>query len=236
MPAHVLIIEDDGDLRDSLVQLLEADGCRVLALADGTELDAALPGFPADVVILDINLPGQDGFKLAEALLARPEMGIIMLTGRTGAEDRLQGLSLGADHYLTKPVDPAELRLMVRNLARRVAAIARPQPDAGADDVWRFVSVQWCLIAPGGTSVSLSAAEHFLLSRLFKTPGQPVPRQQLVANGRSSSAETIGRGLDLVVFRLRRKVLQEAGEALPIASARSIGYVFTGRVRLSTDA
>lgn len=236
MSVHVLIVEDDSDLRDSLDNLLTGSGFKVRALRDARYIERELTTFPADVVLLDVNLPGLDGFEAAGHLKERPGIGIIMLTGRTRREDRLQGLSVGADHYVTKPVDPQELELLIRNLARRLAG---PRDTAPAGKVgpgrWVFLTARWSLIAPGGASVSLSAAEHHLLNRLTERAGEPVARTALISDVRRPSEDTLGRGLDLIVFRLRRKVQTETGEALPIASARSIGYVFTGPVTRDAD-
>ncbi len=234
MAVHVLIVEDDADLRDSLQNLLVEAGFTVHAIGDARDLETVFGVFPADVVLLDINLPDLDGFEAALMLKEHEGVGIIMLTGRVHREDRLQGLSLGADHYVTKPADPQELVLMIRNLGRRLSGPATRASERSGSDRWVFHTARWALIAPGGTSVALSAAEHHLLDRLTEQAGRPVARRALVVDARRPSEDTLGRGLDLIVFRLRRKVQTETGEALPVASARGVGYVFTGAVLRDT--
>ncbi len=236
MSVRVLIVEDDADLRDSLNGLLTRSGFTVKDIGDARGLEDVLAAFRPDVVLLDINLPGPDGFEAAAHLKRHPGLGLIMLTGRVGREDRLQGLTLGADHYVTKPVDPQELLLLIGNLARRLAgkteAAAAPHPLPAR---WVFLTANWTLVAPNATAVSLSVAEHYLLNRLTEQAGQPVARRDLIADARRPSEDTLGRGLDLIVFRLRRKVLVETGVALPVSSARGIGYVFTGPVDRATS-
>lgn len=240
MTIRVLIIEDDVDLRDSLQAYLATTGCQVRVLGDARSVDETLLAFPADIVLLDVNLPVMDGFAAAVHLRQnRPETGIIMLTGRTLRDDRLRGLTEGADHYVTKPVDPQELELLIRNLARRLPRPAAPPADEPARPVaghWTFPTSRWVITSPAGISIALSAAEHHLLDRLTAQAGKPVPREELVADTRRPSDDALGRGLDLVVFRLRRKVEMLTDDALPVASARGIGYVFTSPVIREEDA
>ncbi|MFG1465085.1 response regulator transcription factor [Xanthobacter sp. DSM 24535] len=231
MAIHVLIIEDDGDLRDSLETYLTGAGFKVRGIRDARHLEREMASRPADVIILDVNLPGLSGFETAEKLRERMNVGIIILTGRAQREDRLQGLSVGADHYVTKPADPEELELLIRNLHRRLSGRSDlPAPERPAPGQWVFLTARWSLISPAGAVVSLSAAEHHLLDQLTARAGESVPRAQLLVDAKRYSPDALGRSLDLVVFRLRRKVEVEAGDALPIASARGIGYVFTQAV------
>ncbi|TCT05587.1 response regulator transcription factor [Aquabacter spiritensis] len=225
MPIHVLLIEDDDDLRESLATYLTGAGFAVRAAANAEDLAAEMTRHPADIVVLDINLPGADGFDAAIEVRQRAGTGIVMLTGRSRQADRLHGLSLGADHYMVKPADPAELEMVIRNLYGRIKGLSLPAPDAEA---WILDTKRWILASPGGVGVPLSAAERHLLERLLQQPGVPVPRIELIAPGSRQDADSTGRALDVLVFRLRRKVELACDRPLPLLSARGIGYVFAG--------
>lgn len=220
-------MEDDHDLRDSLERYLRGAGLAVRGRADAHGLVEAIGAFGADVVVLDINLPGGiDGFTAAARVQAQTTAAVIMLTGRSMHADRLRGLGVGADHYLVKPVDPAELELVVRNLGKWVRAAA----PAEAERPWRFDPAQWRLVSPDGVRVGLSAVEHRLLARLLARAGEPIDRGELLAEVRQPGAAGSARALDLIVFRLRRKVEAACGAPLPLLSVRGTGYVFAGPV------
>jgi len=228
----MLIVEDDHDLRDSLQRYLTRAGLDVRGIADARSLVRELEAEPADVVVLDVNLPGGvDGFEAARLVRAHSTAAIVMLTGRSMRDDRLHGLSVGADHYIVKPVDPAELELVVRNLRQWVRA---PEPPAAAGGAapkgWAFDPTHWTLAAPTGAAVALSAVEHRLIDRLVAEAGVAVARADLVAELNRKVEDASSRSLDLVVFRLRRKVERACGCSLPVLSARGIGYVFAGPV------
>lgn len=235
MQIRILMVEDDDDLRDSLQGYLTDAGLHVRAVQTAQGLAQEIAEHAPDIVVLDINLPGPDGFEAAIAVRERSSMGIIMLTGRSMRTDRLHGLSVGADHYLVKPADPAELEMVIRNLHRRIRGPeAASRPEETGREVWGFNTKRWTLSCPRGTKVSLSAAERHLLERLLERAGEPVARADLVAPGSRQDLDS-GRGLDLLVFRLRRKVERECGLSLPVLSARSIGYVFAGAIRHDDD-
>lgn len=232
MATRLLLVEDDLDLRETLESYLTEGGFEVRVLGDAEGLPVELARFDPHVVVLDINLPGESGFEAAQHVRARPRTGLIMLTGRSMRDDRLQGLAAGADHYLVKPADPAELEMVIRNLHRRLEqdAPAESKEEAGPD-AWCLDLTRWCLIAPNSMQMPLTSAERHLVHRLMQTPGQPVPRLDLVPPRNRMDPDSDGRGLDVMVFRLRRKVERECGCALPLLSARGIGYVFAGQAR-----
>ncbi|WP_208948559.1 response regulator transcription factor [Segnochrobactrum spirostomi] len=226
----MLLIEDDLDLREGLGAFLSGSGFDVRALGDALDLGAELDAFAPDVVVLDLNLPGLDGFSAALAVRERRTLGIVVLTGRTAREDRVHSLSIGVDHYITKPADPEELVLVIRNLHRRLRADGA-EPETSAEE-WRFERSLWRLTAPGGGSVTLSRTDYHVLAPLIERPGTPVSRTDLLANREPGTTIDDARGLDLIVFRLRRKVERETGEQLPLLSVRGIGYVFAGKARV----
>lgn len=236
MPIRVLLVDDDSDFRDSLQTYLTDAGLAVRALGDTLQLAREIEDHRPDVVVLDLNLPGQDGFSAALAMRDKNALGIVMLTGRTKREDRVLGLSIGVDHYLTKPIDPAELELVLRNLHRRLKPAAPAAATDGAETGrWVFNARQWLLTSPAGIEIKLSSTEYQLLERLVARQGKPVPRTDLIADADRHNPDEIGRGLDLIVFRLRRKVEKESGAALPVRSVRGVGYVFADKVELVAD-
>lgn len=231
MQIKILMVEDDDDLRDSLHGYLTDVGLSVQSMGSAEHLSQALADFSPHVVILDLNLPGMDGLEAAQMVRGHGPTGLIMLTGRSMRDDRLQGLAAGADHYLVKPADPVELEMVIRNLVRRLRGPEPSAPSADGDE-WVLDTRHWQLKPPGGTAISLTSAEKFLLESLMSAPGEPAARGALMPPRTQGEAESDGRGLDVLVFRLRRKVERECGLLLPLRSARGIGYVFAGKARL----
>lgn len=234
MNVSVLIVEDDDDLRDTLCQYLGNTGMEVVGIPDASELEHELGRRHVDVLVCDINLPGESGFSAAARARVSSRAGIIMLTARAQHEDRMLGLTLGADHYLVKPVDLRELEIVIRNLQRRLAAQPEPQPveAASGQGQWSFHVALWTLTAPNGKSTQLTLAERHVVAGLMARPGEAVSREELLAILNRAQLEAYSRNLDVAVSRLRRKVDEVCGEKLPVMSARGVGYVFTGRAQI----
>ncbi len=223
---NVIVIEDDADFCESLADYLRLAGMNVRAFADTAGLEPLLAAEPADIIVLDINLPGESGLEALGRLGLSGRAGVIMLTGRSALSDRLQGLSLGADHYLLKPFDLAELVLVIRNLHAR---LQRGEPAAS----WVFDPARWTLVCPEGHAVTLSTQECSLMARLLAEPGRPVSRSDLLETLRSD-ADGGARDphLEVLIFRLRRKVEKLCQCELPVQSMRGFGYVFSGPARI----
>ena len=225
------LLEDDADFREELALGLGGYGFRVCVSCDNAaEFYRQLESQPCDLVILDANMPGADGFSVATRLRAQSSMGIIMLTGRGALEDRVRGLEGGADAYLTKPVDLLELSSVIRSLTRRMRlsrsgpAVSTEQQDARTS--WSLLEGGWILVAPGGTELHLSAQERTLVTALFEASGSAVSRQALAALlNPGNSGEFELRRIDVLVSRLRAKA-QSSGLKLPVLSVRGQGYVF----------
>jgi len=226
----VAIVEDDEDMRAMLVRFLTSVGMDVTDYGTIDALDKSWAGETLpDIVVLDVNLPGENGFIATARIRARSMIGIIMLTGRTEQEDRLLGLSMGADHYLGKPIDLRELESVIRNLARRLATTR----DSPADtSVWTLNRDAWCLVAPNGVTVDLSAAEYQALRPILEQPGRANSRDSINAKLGKPRLEADNRSLDVLMSRIRRKIETATGQALPLRAARGAGYVFTGLARV----
>jgi two-component system, OmpR family, response regulator len=223
MPAPSLIlVEDEADLCGFLCLYLEASGFDVRGVGDAGALDRVWRERPADILILDVNLPGEDGFKIAARLRATSPVGIIMMTARDTADDRITGFDVGADIYLVKPLLAEELLAAVRRLLARLGGRAEPAPPARP---WSFDAANWSLTAPNGVGVALTTAERRLVELLMAAPGRPVPLADLL--GPYGNADR--NRLDVLLSRLRRKVESKTGLRLPIRAVRGEGYVFSTR-------
>ncbi|TDU23348.1 DNA-binding response OmpR family regulator [Panacagrimonas perspica] len=229
MKVRVLVIEDDDDLRDTLCRYLTGIGMEVHDLDRAEKLDEHLAQHPVDLLVCDVNLPGESGFSIVARLRQISRAGVIMLTGRGQDEDRMLGLSLGADHYLLKPVNLRELEFVIRNLHRRLSEAPAVEPDPPAQGVWKFDAKVWALTAPNGKPAQLTMSEYRLLQCLVTRAGDVTTREQLLAAMDRPNLEIYSRNLDVTVSRLRKKVEDACGQKLPISSARGIGYVFNGR-------
>jgi two-component system, OmpR family, response regulator len=243
LPApDVILVEDDADLLDSMCHYLQKVGLQVRAVASAVALDREMARQAPDVIVLDINLPDENGYSIAERLSGPAAPRMVMLTGRGGLDDRVMGLTSGADVYLVKPVEMRELEAVIRSLHRRLAAeragmagsdgLAEP-PPAGNYDEWQLDLSDWSLTLPGGTiAIKLTHAEFRLLSVLVESPGNSVGRDEIaMALGRQYRPEDQDRSIDALIARLRRKI-EECGARMPIKTARTVGYVFAAPVRV----
>lgn len=225
---EVCIVEDEADLREELVDTLLEAGFGVRGFSASRELYAALLAAPCNIVILDIGLPGEDGFSIAARLRSVGKMGIIMLSARTAIDDRVRALQGGADVYLTKPVDLRELLAVVTSLTRRLA-VPEPQPISTtevAPSPWSLSADGWVVIAPNGTTLPLTAQERAFLVRLWQCVGEAVSREELAIALDSDPYEYDFHRLDTLVSRLRRKA-SDIGLTLPLRAVRGTGYAIT---------
>lgn len=222
---HVVIVEDDVELRDAiLAPALRADGCKVVSAGSAAELYQAMLERMPEVVVLDIRLPDQSGFEVARYLRENSDVGIVMLTGRVTTADRVRGHDLGADAYLTKPVDAAVVCATVRSVARRLAP-----PDRNVGGAWALGADGWRLSAPSGVTIDLSATERALLQRLFAGANTTVLREALIAVLADDANAFDPHRLDMVMHRLRRKLADAGMPVLPLHTVRGVGYVLVPR-------
>jgi two-component system OmpR family response regulator len=233
-PLRLIVVEDDTDLREEIVAFLQARHMIVRAAESGEQLRQALAVEECDIVILDLGLPGEDGLAVAAGLRAYENMAVIMMTARGRVEERITGLTVGADMYLVKPVDLRELEAAVRAVSRRLRPSVEAKPDRRPDSgFWTFDPIAWTLAAPQGSVVQLTAAEVGFIGALTANPGTPVPRRT-IASALGAAAADDDRRLDALVRRLRRKVEDEVGDSLPVQAAHAFGYVFNAPIRVRT--
>lgn len=232
--ACIAIVEDEASLRADLVEYLGACGHGAVGCADWPELERALAAHPVEIVVLDVNLPGENGFAIAGRLRERSGIGIIMLTARGLGVDRVVGLEVGADVYLVKPVELRELEAQVRALARRLvpAAPAHAAADApaAANSGWVYDPLAWTLTSPAGLAVKLTGNERIFVTLLVARPGEPVSRADIYTALGKRQWDPFDRSVNSMVRRLRAKAEQATGAALPIEAVHGTGYAFTAPI------
>lgn len=226
---RLIVVDDDQDIRDLIVDQLRQQHYDVLAAGSLAELNDAMAEQPVDLIVLDLNLPDGDGLALCRELRARgSDVQIIMVTARGSAIDRVLGLELGADDYLTKPFEPRELLVRVRNLLRRVRGDEGDRQRGATSRIarfgpWRLDLFQRRLIASDERLVMLSSAEFRLLSRFIEEPNVVLSREALVPERRATAA--FDRSIDLQVSRLRQKLASLPGGEELVLTVRGEGYV-----------
>jgi two-component system torCAD operon response regulator TorR len=225
-PFHVLIVEDEEVTRAKLAGYLEVAGHRVLEATDGQEMWAVLEREPVDLVLLDINMPGEDGIDLTRQLRGRSDIGIILVTGRVEEVDRIVGLEIGADDYITKPFNPRELLARVKNLLRRSAGGLRPDDPERRFAGWRFNVNTRKLVSPSGERVPLTRAEYELLLALVEHPGVVMVRERLLDCVTHRNWDPSDRTIDVLISRLRQKIETDPKHPEMIVTAHGEGYIF----------
>ncbi len=227
---HILLIDDDREVRDLLARFLEREGMRVTAARDGREARRAWPAGHYHLVLLDLMLPGESGYEIAKWLRGVSDVPIVMLTALGEEGDRIGGLELGADDYVPKPFSPRELVARMRAVLRRTRDAGPRAPAMGRG--WRFMG--WGLdtgrrrlLDPEGTEVPLTGGEYELLVALVERANQVLTRDMLLDLLRGRQAGPFDRAIDVAVSRLRRKLDRPGMEgAQLIKTVRGGGYVF----------
>ena len=235
-PHHLLVVDDDHDIRTLLAEQLGRAGYRVATAADGVQMRQVLEREPIDLIVLDLNLPREDGLTLCRDLRARSNTPVIMLTARAEPIDRVLGLEMGADDYLAKPFEPRELLARIRNVLRRTEALpANLEPLAvrrARFSRWIFDLEHRHLIDPAGRVLVLSGAEYRLLQVFVSHPHKVLSREQLVMLSSGKPFDAQERAIDLQVSRLRNKLGDDGGPDGLIKTVRNEGYVLASSVNL----
>lgn len=228
---HLLVVDDDAELRNLLQEYLGQAGFRVTAVADGRQMRQAMDAARFDLIILDVMLPGEDGLSLCRRLRADSRIPILMLTARGDEVDRIVGLEMGADDYLSKPFNPRELLARVKSILRRAGSL--PENLAG-EDVRSFRFSDWTLdtrtrqlSSPAGVVVDLSGAEFKLLRVLLEHPNRVLTRDQMLEFTQGREANAFDRAVDVQIGRLRRKLGDDPREPRLIKTVRNEGYVLS---------
>src|SRR5579884_1918204 len=237
--AHILVVDDQKEICEVVQEYLSSEGYRVSTAHDGAEMRRVMAASPADLVILDLMLPGEDGLTLARTLRDESNVGIIILTGRGETVDRIIGLEMGADDYLPKPFHLRELLARVKSVLRRASARALSDGvPSGARSKARFAG--WNLdlstrelVSPSGGEVRLTTGEFDLLAAFVNNANQVLSRDRLLDLARNREAGPFDRTIDVQVGRLRRKLEPDPQHPTMIKTVRGSGYIFTPTVEVS---
>ena len=225
---HVLVVDDDASVRRLVDDYLLQNDFRVSGAATGAELMSALGAQVIDLVLLDLRLQGEDGMQLLRQVRAHSQIPVIILTGRSEEADRVMGLELGADDYLTKPFSPRELLARIRTVLRRTHAgqevHGAPVCRAYRIPGWELNLRTRKLTAADGSQVPLSNGEFNLLAALLSTANRVVSRDQLIEMSRRYDNEVYDRAVDVQILRLRRKIESNPAEPQIIVTERGVGY------------
>jgi len=232
---HILVIDDDISVCDLVAEYLSRNDMRVTAGASGREMFEVLEREAIDLVLLDLKLPGEDGMQLARVLRERANVPIVLLTGRNEEADRVMGLELGADDYVTKPFSPRELLARVRAVLRRYQVQATLPERDSARRAFRFSGWELNLrtrrlMSPEGKPVELSNGEFSLLSAFCRAPERVLTREQLLSMSRLHEAEVYDRTVDSQVRRLRTRIEPDPAHPVLIVTERGAGYRFASKV------
>ncbi len=235
--AHVLAVDDDPSVRQMIVDYLGDNEMRVTAVASGREIADVMARETIDLLVLDLRLPGEDGMQIARRLREESGLPIIMLTGLKDEADRVMGLELGADDYLTKPFSPRELLARIRALLRRARAQETVADGLQKIRAYRFAGWELNvrlrrLMTASGDIVVLTNTEFNLLAAFLAAPSRVLSRDQLLGLSRLHNDEVYDRSIDVQVGRLRKKIQPEETQPPLIKTERGAGYVFTAVVEV----
>ena len=236
---HILAVDDDPAMRELIAGYLSSRGFRVSAVADGRDMARVIDENIVDLIVLDLQLAGEDGLQLVSELRTRSNLPIIILTGHRRDEvDRIVGLELGADDYLTKPFSLRELLARVRAVLRRAEVNRTAPPVDSKGTRYRFAGWELNLrlrrlTSPTGASVGLTSGEFSLLTAFVRSPQQVLSREQLLAATRVHDDDVYDRSVDVQILRLRRKLEADPSAPELIKAERGAGYIFAAPVEVA---
>ena len=227
--AHIVVVDDDPDVRETVAEYLRRNGLSVTEADGGKALREVMASRPIDLAVLDINMPGDDGLTLAREIRASGEAGIIMLTAKNDDLDRIVGLEIGADDYITKPFNSRELLARVRAVLRRANRGGAEPATMG-----REVQMGKCrlnldsrkLYAADGSEVPITAMEYDLLSTFARHPRRVLSRDQLLDLAHSKEMEPFDRSIDTRITRIRRKIEKDPAHPECLKTVRGAGYIY----------
>jgi two-component system OmpR family response regulator len=228
---HILVVDDDAEIRTLLTRYLERNGLRATAVGDGRAMWQALDRGRFDLVVLDLMLPGDDGLTLCRTLRARSDIPVIMLTARGDETDRIVGLEMGADDYLPKPFSARELLARIKVILRRTRSLPpnlAPQGECRLRFAgWTLDTARRQLVAPGGEATPIGGAEYKLLRVFLDHPHRVLDRDQLLDLSQGREAEPLDRSIDVQVSRLRHRLGDDPKSPQLIKTVRGEGYVLS---------
>ena len=234
---HILVVDDDPQIRELLEEYLTENALRVSVVASGQQMAKILADETIDLVVLDLRLAGEDGMAIARTLREQSAIPIVMLTGVRDEADRIMGLELGADDYLTKPFSPRELLARIRTVLRRTKGAALAQARQQQVRAYRFADFELNLRTRrlkrrDGRPIELTNGEFNLLAALLAAPQRILTRDQILEASRVYDNEVYDRSIDVQVLRLRRKIESDPSQPRFILTERGVGYTFNSPVEV----
>ena len=234
---HILVVDDDPQIRELLEEYLTENALRVSVVASGQQMTKILADETIDLVVLDLRLAGEDGMAIARTLREQSAIPIVMLTGVRDEADRIMGLELGADDYLTKPFSPRELLARIRTVLRRTKGAALAQARQQQVRAYRFADFELNLRTRrlkrrDGRPIELTNGEFNLLAALLAAPQRILTRDQILEASRVYDNEVYDRSIDVQVLRLRRKIESDPSQPQFIVTERGVGYTFNSPVEV----
>lgn len=234
---HILVVEDNRNIRELVIRYLHEHGLQASPAVNGREMRNALEKLPIDLIVLDRMLPGVDGLTLCKEIRTHSNLPIIMLTAMATHTDRVVGLEMGADDYLTKPFEPGELLARIRAVLRRSSTGPTSPTRFGQDAVihfadWSLHVAKRSLVDRHGVMEPLSNGEFDLLLAFLYHPNKVLSRDQLLDLARGRTAENFDRSMDTQVMRLRRKIEVDPKDPQIIKTVWGGGYMFTPAVQV----
>ena len=231
---HIVVVDDEPEIRTMLSDYLSVNGFEVSEAEGGVAMRRTLQERPADLVILDITMPGEDGLTLARYLREHTRVGIVMLTAAGGVVDRIVGLEMGADDYIAKPVDLRELLARVRSVLRRLPREDGPAPEQPPTAAGPSAAFGDCrldleahrLYAADGTEIPITSMEYDLLKAFADNPNRVLSRDRLLDLAHNKDWEPFDRSIDIRIARLRRKIEADPAKPQVIKTVRGAGYIF----------
>jgi two-component system phosphate regulon response regulator OmpR len=230
---RILVVDDDQELRDTIREYFELCGFAVYAVPDGEAMRKVMAHSPVDVVLMDVNLPGEDGLALTRELRSTYNVGIVMLTGAGQTVDRIVGLEVGADDYVVKPFDPREVLARVKSVLRRMQnqPVNAEPPREVRPEVVRMGACTLDLAAHrlydnNGVLVPLTAMEFDLLKAFADNPNRVLSRTHLLERAHHRDADVFDRSIDLRIARVRRKIEADPKKPQVLKTVRGAGYIF----------
>jgi DNA-binding response OmpR family regulator len=235
---HILVVEDDTFVQKALRLYLEGEGYRISTCDNGADMHALMAKDPADLAIMDLKLPNDDGFELTRQLRDKYSVGIIILSSKDDSIDRVVGLEIGADDYVTKPWDERELLARIRSVMRRVSDRQQASSSSNSGEQRLITFNGWILNLdsrelkdPDGGKVELTSGEFSLLNEFIEKAGRVLSRDHLLSAIYSRHWEPFDRSIDVLVTRLRRKIEQDSRHPEIIKTVRGTGYMFAAAIK-----
>jgi DNA-binding response OmpR family regulator len=233
---RLIIVDDEPHLRDMVAEYMEKDSCSVRTASCGASLDRLLTQQDADLIVLDVNMPGENGLSILQRIRRRSGMPVMMLTAASNITDKIEGLDVGADDYMTKPFDLRELKARIRAVLRRSQAAVGPASSGGdgmpGKNVRPFgkMSVDLdahCLVRADGSLEPITAMEFDLLHVFLQNPDRVLTRERLLDLAHNRDNDPFDRSIDVRITRIRKKIEHNPSKPQTLRTVRGAGYIFT---------